>query len=154
MKDYQIVASGKKWIGNGIRSTNNVINQLIDESYEKILLTIFVVTDEEILKNIEAALKRKIEVDIFINIDEEDYINEKILNKLIQLKPKYDNLSLYEIIEEKIHAKIVIVDSKKLLIGSANLTYHGLNKNYELGILIEDSEVAYDVETIIKRLIE
>ncbi len=154
MNKYEIVASGKKWIGQGIRSTNHVINELIDESYEKILLTIFVVTDKEILNNIEAALKRKIEVDILINVDENDLINENILKELIKFKSEYENLNLYKIIEEKIHAKIVIADGKKLLIGSANLTYHGLNKNYELGILIEDSEVAYDVETIIKRLIE
>jgi phosphatidylserine/phosphatidylglycerophosphate/cardiolipin synthase-like enzyme len=39
-----------------------------------------------------------------------------------------------------LHAKATIVDGRRLLLTSANLTYHGLGGNIELGALIEDDK--------------
>ena len=153
MDDYEIVVSGKKWIGEGIRSTNHVINELIDGSYERIVLTIYVLNDYNLLTNIENALKRDMIIDIFLN-SKEKIIKDEILDKIMYFESEYETLNLYEIVDDLIHAKIVIVDKEKLLIGSANLTFSGLNKNYELGILINDQNVAYKVENIIRKLIE
>ncbi len=36
----------------------------------------------------------------------------------------------------KLHAKLVVVDSADLLITSANLTFHGLDQNIEIGVRI------------------
>lgn len=36
----------------------------------------------------------------------------------------------------KIHAKLVVVDSFDMLVTSANLTWHGMNRNFEIGLRI------------------
>jgi phosphatidylserine/phosphatidylglycerophosphate/cardiolipin synthase-like enzyme len=51
----------------------------------------------------------------------------------------------------KLHAKIVVADDRTLLVTSANLTYHGLFANLELGILVRGS-VAGEVRRHFDRL--
>jgi cardiolipin synthase len=45
-------------------------------------------------------------------------------------------------LNENLHSKLVIVDRKKVIASSANLTQTGFWENYEAGIWIEDEEVA------------
>ncbi|NOZ58479.1 MAG: hypothetical protein GXO66_02720 [Euryarchaeota archaeon] len=45
-------------------------------------------------------------------------------------------------LNENLHSKLVIVDEKKVIASSANLTQTGFWENYEAGIWIEDEEVA------------
>ncbi len=49
---------------------------------------------------------------------------------------------------QNLHAKIYMFDKLKALITSANLTYSGMNRNYEYGVLIDKDEAAMDqIET-------
>ncbi|MBU0762044.1 MAG: hypothetical protein KKD39_03380 [Candidatus Altiarchaeota archaeon] len=41
------------------------------------------------------------------------------------------------------HAKLLIVDGEKILLGSTNLSFFGLEKNHEANILVEDYKTAY-----------
>jgi len=36
-----------------------------------------------------------------------------------------------------LHAKVIVVDRKKALVGSANLSLRGLMNNHELGVVVE-----------------
>jgi len=47
---------------------------------------------------------------------------------------------------QHLHAKIYVFDKEKAIITSANLTYNGLNKNYEYGILIDDKKIIDDID--------
>lgn len=47
-----------------------------------------------------------------------------------------NNIHVYN--HQHLHAKVYSFDSKQAIITSANLTYNGLNKNYEYGILIDE----------------
>ena len=55
---------------------------------------------------------------------------------------------------QHLHAKIYSFDSQKAIITSANLTYNGLNKNYEYGVLVDDSDVMYAIEDDLQCLID
>jgi cardiolipin synthase len=52
---------------------------------------------------------------------------------------------------EALHAKCVIADRKVALVGSANLSFNGLIRNHELGIVIE-GPAAGDLAGIIEQL--
>lgn len=151
MVEYNIVVSGSKWVQGNVLSTEKAIKKLIDESYETLLLTIYIITNEELLEHIVNALKRKVEVEIYV-YESDDLEFKKVLNKLKNLGDSYSNLKLHISTEEFIHSKVLIADTMNVIIGSANLTKKGLKSNYELGILLKDEEIAYDVERIIKRL--
>lgn len=151
MDNIDIVVSGEKWVGYGIKSTLFTICDLLDSSEEKIILTIFVLTSDIILEKIKKALNRGVGIEIYID---KQLTPEKILAELYKLDSQCDYLSLYVAKnKEFIHSKIIISDYKKVYIGSANLSENGLISNYELGVLIEDVEIALDVENIIKKLV-
>jgi putative cardiolipin synthase len=52
-----------------------------------------------------------------------------------------------------LHAKVVVVDGKRALVGSANLTNRALRANLEAGVLIADPQVAHAIEEHVRRLI-
>ena len=51
-----------------------------------------------------------------------------------------------------LHAKIISVDGCKSLISSANLSYHGLEKNIEIGCVIESKKVANNIKKLLEQL--
>lgn len=52
-----------------------------------------------------------------------------------------------------IHAKVVVADKRDVLVGSANLTYHGFEGNLEMGVRIKGGRAAYQIEKPILDLI-
>jgi phosphatidylserine/phosphatidylglycerophosphate/cardiolipin synthase-like enzyme len=147
-----IVATGNKWIGYGIKPTSSAIKELINSANKSLLLTIFILTDRMILEHIQKALNRGVKVEVFIHNDK-DFSNS-IMDDILELEEKYPHMKVFIVSEDFMHAKVLISDKKSLLIGSANLTRSGLSKNYELGITLNNPKIAYDLERIIKRLIE
>lgn len=53
-----------------------------------------------------------------------------------------------------LHAKAVVADSQRLLVTSANLTEAALDRNVELGILVNDRELALATEAYFQGLID
>jgi phosphatidylserine/phosphatidylglycerophosphate/cardiolipin synthase-like enzyme len=51
--------------------------------------------------------------------------------------------------QSALHAKFIVVDSRRLLVTSANLTYHGFHGNMEMGVLMEGS-VASEAEALVR----
>ena len=52
-----------------------------------------------------------------------------------------------------LHAKIVVSDARRSLVSSANLSYHGMQGNIEMGFLIESSEKAKQIEQVMKEMV-
>ncbi len=44
------------------------------------------------------------------------------------------------------HAKIISVDSERVLVSSANLSYHGLAGNVEMGFLVKSYSKAKQID--------
>lgn len=51
--------------------------------------------------------------------------------------------------QSALHAKFIVVDSRRLLVTSANLTFHGFHGNIELGVLLEGT-VAAEAERLVR----
>ena len=52
-----------------------------------------------------------------------------------------------------LHAKLIVSDVKKSLVSSANLSYHGMQGNIEMGFLIESHEKAKQIEEVMKEMV-
>lgn len=52
-----------------------------------------------------------------------------------------------------LHAKVLSVDGKSLLVSSANLSYHGMSGNIELGCYIESKRLANEMDELFKQLL-
>jgi hypothetical protein len=51
-----------------------------------------------------------------------------------------------------LHSKVYLFDDRKAIVTSANLTYGGLNNNYECGICIDDSKIIRDLHNYFDEL--
>lgn len=54
----------------------------------------------------------------------------------------YDPRALHPHLNSSLHAKVVVVDQRQVLVGSANLTDRGQTRNVELGVRLEDPMLA------------
>ena len=145
------VATGEKWIGYGVRSFQSIIHELISKASNELVMTVYVITSMDIVDDLRNALERGVGVEIYLYSEEKQEENDAVLS-ILKLKDEFDYLKLYRIKEEMLHAKVLVADGDKVLSGSANLTFSGMFKNYELGFLVNDSTIAMQILTLIKRL--
>lgn len=52
-----------------------------------------------------------------------------------------------------LHAKVLSIDGEKTLISSANLSYHGMSGNIELGSLIYSNKIADKLDKFLQSMI-
>lgn len=144
------------------------LNEL--KSYEKmqivtILEDLFSKAKEEIL--ISSPFIDTLIISLINNVENKDakihiFTNElqrDLRNALIRLKEKYPNLTFNCIKEVRngvqiyqLHSKTICIDTKYVLITSANINERSLYHNIETGILIEDKEIASMVREFLLKL--
>ena len=137
--------------------TISVISDLIDSSKTIILMTGYSISDyaEDILEKLIEKSRSGVMVKIFVN--KFDPNESSIFNKLDLYKGRY--LEIYKHIDSDddmaaLHAKTICVDDCKSLITSANLSFHGLEKNIELGCVIDSVQYAKKLHSLFSDLIE
>lgn len=147
------VATGEKWVGYGIRSFSSIIAEIMNCAEKELVMTVYVISDRDTVKNIKSALERGISVEIFVYLPDPAHRTGAI-DEIFRLKDEYSYLTVHTIQDKILHAKVLVADGRKVLAGSANPTFGGMVKNYELGLLVEDSRIAQKILTMLRRLIE
>jgi phosphatidylserine/phosphatidylglycerophosphate/cardiolipin synthase-like enzyme len=130
------------------RKTRPVIQELIEGSSKNILITGYAISDhfEDLLKTINAKSKHGVVVELFVNKYE---TVKKVLADIEHTNRRF--LKVYEYSGKEddkmaaLHAKTIVVDGTKTLISSANLSYHGLDGNVEIGVVIDSKAKAEQV---------
>ncbi|MCD6370062.1 MAG: hypothetical protein J7L63_01000 [Thermoplasmata archaeon] len=140
MSKPEIVISGEKWLGKGLLSVYSRIEEIINEAKHSILIAVYQFTSRELITLIERALRRGVEVYIYTT-------------EIADIH-SHPNLKIHLLRDIMLHAKIIIVDGEKILIGSSNFTFSGFFKNYEVGVYLEDEEIAYKLTKLIKVMID
>lgn len=119
------------------KALRNAVIPLIRNSKKYIYIPTFLLTDNNITKELINAHNRGVEIKIII-----DALNSSIKrSKHNQLR---DNgiLVKTENYAGKMHSKSMIIDDEYTIIGSMNFSYSGENKNDENIIVIKDSKIA------------
>lgn len=152
MNDVEILVTGPKIMKGGTRGTEPVIEELIKNADREIQLVAYLFTSSAIhlLELIKQSAEKGIKITIIVN----DFNSqEKIIrNELIKLSKIYPHVKIYNFIEQKpLHAKIIVADRKKAIVGSANFSWSGMYTNYEIGIAIT-GESAWKLAQIIDSL--
>lgn len=148
------VATGDTWIGHGVRSFQSVIAELIDNAKKELMLTVYVLTNPDIVNEICNALERGVTVTVFLYDDEAGITNNDAVRRIITFCEDYPYLTIKKVKNRVLHAKVIVVDGQKVLAGSANLTYSALISNYELGFLIDNPVIAGKVIELLRRINE
>lgn len=133
---------------SSVLSTKDEINKLISSAKSSIYIFGFWLTNnaKEIVDLLSDAYSRGVKV-ILIADSVENFVNPFLKLWSSELYPSIYVMKKANIINDdiKMHAKTIIIDEKTILISSANMTYLGLNQNFELGVILESKKT---VETI------
>jgi len=140
------------------QSIKSEVIKLIRESRKSIKICSFILTDKEILKEIERALDNyKVAVFILTQLDD-----SKFSSSLLSEEEMFDNFNQIHLDAVKrlyskgahvratktAHAKFVISDRKKILLMSANITTPSLTNNPETAILINDDNTSKHLDRL------
>lgn len=138
------------------KRTRDVVEQLIKSAEKSIVLTGYSVSDyfSGMLDTIIKKSQQGVYVRFYVNdIDK----HKNSLDRMIAYKGKYLRFFEYEKQSDDTmaasHAKILTIDSEKTLVSSANLSYHGLTGNVEMGFLVDSFDKAKQTEEMLKQLI-
>ena len=153
-----VVVTGIDWMGGGVGSIESAMRQLFQEAKQEILLTVYTITSaaDMLFDWLEMALSRGVEIKMVVNrLDEKA---PAVGSQLHRLDSMYPHFHLYNFVSDDpidLHAKLVVADRQKAIVGSSNLSRRGLLTNYELALMIEGvtaTEIASIVDRLISRL--
>lgn len=142
-------------ITNGIKVRQNqtMVKELLSSAEKSILITGYSMSEyfAELLDLIIQKSQRGILCQIYLNQAEKQIY----LDKLMRYKGRFLNVYNYQNSEDRmaaLHAKVICVDGYKSLISSANLSYHGLEGNIELGTVVESERIGKQLTYAFKEL--
>jgi phosphatidylserine/phosphatidylglycerophosphate/cardiolipin synthase-like enzyme len=133
---------------------NNAVNEIVENAKKSLLITGYSISEfvEDIIDTIIEKSQRGLFVKVFIN-----YLSkQKSIDKLLRYQGKFLQLYNYANNDDKmaaLHAKIILADGKRAIISSANLSYHGMAGNIEIGTLIHSEKLGKQIEEFFKGLI-
>ncbi|HEV3124635.1 MAG TPA: phospholipase D-like domain-containing protein [Candidatus Dormibacteraeota bacterium] len=110
--------------------------QLIEEARQSIDLELYVLTDAGIVHAVERAQRRGVAVRVLLDPDQRPSDPSAA-----ELRAAGVDLRVYHGGGEKLHAKVGVADGRRVLMGSANWTRSGFERNHELDIEVLDSAV-------------
>ncbi|MBX7237327.1 MAG: hypothetical protein K1X65_23295 [Caldilineales bacterium] len=113
------------------------IEALIDGAQKSLWLEENTLLDDDIAGRLAAAAQRGVEVRFLgpLRTDEED-LAEPNYRRLQAAGAQVSRLAA-----PYVHAKVIVADGKRALVGSINLSAASLNKNRELGLVTEDAAI-------------
>lgn len=135
----EVVATMPLSFKTKVRKTKPVLEELVSTAEQTILITGYSISNyfQSVLEIINLKSKQGVVIEFFVD----DY---KIFQPVLSCI-EHQNKHFFKVYEyagkdddrmSALHAKTIIIDRKKMFISSANLTYHGLNGNIEIGVLV------------------
>ena len=156
--EIEIVWTGPGRISTGARSTRPVIEGMLRSAKrgEKITIVDYRITHnaKSIIEELNSCLNNGVEVDLIVD---NSRTNKYELRKCFAEK-KLARPSIYTRKDGgskfyKVHAKVIMIQDRQMLVSSANLTGLGTEVNFEIGLLVS-GPVVRDMAVLIKRMIE
>lgn len=138
------------------RKIHEVVETMLQDSKKSITLTGYSVSDY--FNEMIDLIIRKSQQGVYVRLYLNDYEKHKThLKRLMDLRTKHLRVFDYQKKDDDsmaaLHAKTIVVDERNLLVSSANLSYHGMEGNVEMGIRLESMDKAKQVEDLLKEMV-
>lgn len=137
-----ILATGELFTGYGVRSIGVVIGELIRSAKNEIQVMAYLITSPDFIDLLVEAAEKGIKTTVIINSLSEQPVN--IRNKLENATGRFSYFRVKEFCTKSkgsLHAKVIVVDREKAIVGSANFTRSGIaSGNHEIAVLIQSKE--------------
>lgn len=151
------------WTGPGAlgdqRLTATVLHELLSDAQERVLLVSYAAyTLGEMAADLQAAADRGCAVDVVFETEEDSagqYDGPGAtafahVDGIVRWRWPTAHRESGAVL----HAKVLVIDGRRALVGSANLTRRALTANIEASMLINDPHVATKLEDHVRRLME
>jgi len=139
------------------RKTKLVVNSILSSAEKSITLTGYSISEyfDEMIELIIRKSTQGVYVKLYVNNAQK---HQDVIERLNTYTSKFIKIFSYNQQSDDrmsaLHAKLIVVDGHTSLISSANLSYHGMQGNVEMGVLIESTEKAQEIESLLKTLKE
>ena len=135
------------------QTTYAQIEKLIDSAKKQIIMTGYSISNyfDDFIEKLISKSSKGVLVQLYLN----EFENTLLESKLKIYMGKFLRVYTFNKDDDKmaaLHAKIITVDDCRSLISSANLSYHGLEKNIEIGCVIESQKVSQDIRKLLEEL--
>jgi len=153
MATITLLATGERLVGKGVRAFNPVLEEVLRTAEREIQIAVYRMDTSamHLLNILEEAVRRGIRILVVVNAVEDQ--PPEIRRKLQELK-RWQGTRVVDFQSNTgslLHAKAVVVDRRRAILGSANLTWGGLVQNHEIGILVEGPE-AWEIACLLDAL--
>jgi len=141
-----VVVTGLTWMGHGVRSINSTIEEMLTGASDEIQIATFMITKgaEDFIRLLTHCLSRGVRTTLIVNRFRKQPL--EIQNSIAQLANSFPHFTLFEFYpkdeNEDLHAKLIVVDRSKALVGSSNLSWKGLTLNHELAVVLDGPSAA------------
>jgi len=155
VSSVQLLGTGPEFAREGVRGIEPVVEELILSARRDIHILAYLFTPQatNFLRLLEEAAQRSVEIRILVNrLDQQ---HTRIRSRLRSLERSCDTVEVVTLGSEhgrQLHAKVVVADRKRAVIGSANFSWGGMVANYEIGVLVE-GQAAWKMAELIDSLI-
>lgn len=136
--------------------TRETFWKLIKDAEKSLTITGYAVSEyfSDVLDGIIQKSQQGVYVRLYINDMEKQ---KSSLERLLAYRSRFLQIYEYQKQDEDkmaaLHAKIIVSDAKRSLVSSANLSYHGMQGNIEMGFLIESLDKAKQIEEVLKEMV-
>jgi cardiolipin synthase len=136
-----IAVTGPGWLGGGVPAAERVLAELIASAQQEIMLTAYSITpgSDRIWVEFDQALASGIRVAVVIDrLDKQHVDTRSLLHRLV--RTYRGAFSLYDFAGDDVitglHAKVIVVDRRVALVGSANLSLRGMVTAHEMATIV------------------
>ena len=164
LRSTKLVSTTPKLFHEGSDKTDLMFKELFLKAEKSITIVGYVMTNDKHVKEIFEIIKsnpniKKLDIKFIFDTAEESKewgMKTPSVKKIIQSnwgdeKP-FPKIFTYKDKKSALHAKVLIIDSKEILITSANMTGRGMQRNLEMGIY-HKGQPAKEAENLIQELI-
>jgi phosphatidylserine/phosphatidylglycerophosphate/cardiolipin synthase-like enzyme len=143
------------------RRTEQALLQVINAAEQTLFITSFVAYDvSTIVRALNAASDRGVVISMLLELSQDHggSITFDAIGKMRTLVPALklyawrDKADLFA--DGRVHAKVAVADARVCFITSANLTGHAMERNMELGILLQGGQIPATVALHLQSLVD
>jgi cardiolipin synthase len=138
----RVAVTGTGWVGGGVGSVEETMLSVLKQAKQEILGTAYTITpgSSRIIDQIEHAAATGVRTKLVIDhLEDQD---AAMRDRLRSLAREFStSFHLYDFGgvggTGHLHAKTLVVDRRLAVVGSANMTFHGMMTAHELAIVVE-----------------
>ena len=153
-----LAVTGLAWLGAGVQSVQQEIISIVRSARREISLCAYSITSGAggLIDEIIEASNQGVTVTLVINDLQSQPLDTQ--TRIRMLTPALrDRIRIFDFTsgntQSQLHAKVVVADRSTALVGSANLSFHGLYSNHELALVVRGplaEEVAARMDLLAK----